>query len=1178
MRKRIWRMSEDKFDNKRPQIAFSEEVVTLVGIERQKLMGEFSMRCTGEHPMRGVVYTSNPYIRIIRPQFDGTEAVIRFEVLGQQYLEGDKLEGYFTILCNQQEYRLPFVVSFEKKHLMASTGEITSISDFSALAQGHWNEAMQLFFSPQFADFIASCDTSVQLAYAGYKKALPTEANFEEFLVAIGAKDPVDFTIRERIENFYRVSENRKETLVIAKNTWGYIQIDVSCDAPFITVEKDVITSDYFLGSSMLLNYYIHKNKMHAGQNRAKITFSSKGTKREIEIMATFDLEDEEKEVVSSPKKVCIASLQNTYKDFRFRKITTGDWCNKSIELLEELRQYKENSPWIQLMKAQCYIVNKQRQEALWIISDMKKEITDKSSAAWAYLLYLCTLLEPEESYVNRITQEIETIFREKSEDVRIFWFLLFLRQEYIADPAQKLKAIFQWLSAGHTSIFLYIEAYSVLEQESYLLQEFDKNSMQVMYWAAKHTRLSADLAEQIFSILDKEKEFDKKVFFLAKCAYEAKESQEAFSSITAYLLRTNTFNETSLPYFREAISLDLRLNGLYEAYMMSLPDDSTENLPQMLVMYFRYSCGLPYPKKALLYANIIANRKKDTNLYEQYLRSIETFAIEQMKLGHMNDNLAIIYQNVMEIGLVDSNMAELISGMIYMKKMVCLYPGIQRVFIYQEQYEIPVAVPVINYQAYVPILPGNYRLILERADGTLLSDTKAYSLQRLMYPERFLDRLRLLAPNALPFILADFDKKKCADDYSLEDIPRVKIFLESSLVSESYKRSKYKDIIAFFAKHCREEMLEYHFATRVDYDLLSRDTRRFVVQLFAQRQNMDRAYLMVREYDCLGVDDRVLLSICENQIKINEENQDEFLLALTGYLFSKKVFSTITLSYLVKYYIGPTADMICLWKEAKKEEIAALDLEENILFQALYAESLSPEVADIFDSYMTRGKDKMLMEAYINYWAHAYMLSSEGVPSHIFDYIAYYFKHGADLKESPKLAYMKYLSSRLHLEEYEYNVLDGLLQYYLSRNIYFKFYKNVDAKLMIKYHLYDKYFVEYCGNPKERVIISYQFDDKEVLTDEMSEMYDGIFVKQFVVFFGENIHYELYTPEISDSPVASDDLAISSDLQEGNLDRYDMLNAMQSAYIYGEDNQLAELMMQYQGLDVVTKELFTRV
>ena len=91
------------------------------GRQGERLQGEFFMHSTNEVSIRGIVYSSNPYVRIVKPQFDGMEATIRFEVLGQDYQEGDRLTGYFTIVCNQRECRFPFDVQFEGDRLYAST-------------------------------------------------------------------------------------------------------------------------------------------------------------------------------------------------------------------------------------------------------------------------------------------------------------------------------------------------------------------------------------------------------------------------------------------------------------------------------------------------------------------------------------------------------------------------------------------------------------------------------------------------------------------------------------------------------------------------------------------------------------------------------------------------------------------------------------------------------------------------------------------------------------------------------------------------------------------------------------------------------------------------------------------------------------------------------------------------
>ncbi|MBQ1604830.1 MAG: hypothetical protein II091_03780, partial [Lachnospiraceae bacterium] len=195
-----------------------------------------------------------------------------------------------------------------------------------------------------------------------------------------------------------------------------------------------------------------------------------------------------------------------------------------------------------------------------------------------------------------------------------------------------------------------------------------------------------------------------------------------------------------------------------------------------------------------------------------------------------------------------------------------------------------------------------------------------------------------------------------------------------------------------------------------------------------------------------------------------------------------------------------------------------------------------------------------------------------------LFTYLAYYFDKEVELKESCNLAYMKYLSQAGLLSDREFKLLDKLLKHYIRNNMYFAFYKNMDDRLIVKYHLYDKQFVEYRGNPGERVTITYRINDSEPVVEDMYEMYCGIFVKQFVIFFGEVISYEIYSEGMRELPAAKDELTISSDTDKEMSDRYDIINHMQNMYMYGEDVELAKDLKKYQGLDVVTKHLFTIV
>ena len=96
--------------------------------------------------------------------------------------------------------------------------------------------------------------------------------------------------------------------------------------------------------------------------------------------------------------------------------------------------------------EAQTLIINRQRQEASWILDDFKRTCEDHESPEWGYYLYLCTLMEREPSYVDRLTTEVEQIFKLHPDNSMLFWVLLFLKEEYYQKPAERLEAIRDWM------------------------------------------------------------------------------------------------------------------------------------------------------------------------------------------------------------------------------------------------------------------------------------------------------------------------------------------------------------------------------------------------------------------------------------------------------------------------------------------------------------------------------------------------------------------------------------------------------------------------------------------------------------------------------------------------------------------------------------------------------------
>ena len=94
-------------------------------------------------------------------------------------------------------------------------------------------------------------------------------------------------------------------------------------------------------------------------------------------------------------------------------------------------------------------------------------------------------------------------------------------------------------------------------------------------------------------------------------------------------------------------------------------------------------------------------------------------------------------------------------------------------------------------------------------------------------------------------------------------------------------------------------------------------------------------------------------------------------------------------------------------------------------------------------------------------------------------------------------------------------------------------------------------------------------------MEEDMIEMYDGLYVKQFILFYGDELRYEIYCDELSDDPLKSDTIVMSDepDIKNG---RFALMNSISRHSMYGENNELAADLKNYQGLDSVTKDLFT--
>ncbi len=258
--------------------------------------GRVALSCAKGAGLVGYVTSSNLLMHVRKDQVIGNPAQLQWYV-DATYLEaGTEEEGFFRVLCNHGEYKIPFRISVvgigerdKEKYSISqdvtsrdagsgtssletaapeTTAEIESPSPrpsgerLMELAGRDWQGALRVYYSKNYEYSIR--DESERLLYRGLSGHPGNEQNFEEYLMTVCAKEPVKYHIEAKeIRNELigtmpgRAGEKRntitRYSLPIHCEGWGYIGLQVEFSGKFLQPAEEfgpikVLTANRSLG------------------------------------------------------------------------------------------------------------------------------------------------------------------------------------------------------------------------------------------------------------------------------------------------------------------------------------------------------------------------------------------------------------------------------------------------------------------------------------------------------------------------------------------------------------------------------------------------------------------------------------------------------------------------------------------------------------------------------------------------------------------------------------------------------------------------------------------------------------------------------------------------------------------------------------------------------------------
>ena len=140
----------------------------------------------------------------------------------------------------------------------------------------------------------------------------------------------------------------------------------------------------------------------------------------------------------------------------------------------------------------------------------------------------------------------------------------------------------------------------------------------------------------------------------------------------------------------------------------------------------------------------------------------------------------------------------------------------------------------------------------------------------------------------------------------------------------------------------------------------------------------------------------------------------------------------------------------------------------------------------------------------------------------------------------------LKHLSTKPQLSEEEEKEAHTLLLAFTKQGLRFAFYKDLPEHLTEGFQIGDRMFIEERQRAEAKVTIHYRTNAEETWKSEpMRNMYQGIFVKEFLLFYGEKMEYYLtFTNRQGEGKTEVKTVSMTGEPKAGRT-RYQLLNQM---------------------------------
>ena len=1189
MRERINRLARGIVDAELPKIHLSQLSVEETLVSDTTYKRELFITSENTLYIKGLAYSSHSRVKIINPAFGGLRNHVVYDVDTSWCENGDTIKGSIHLVTNSGELEVPFLFHVEMPASLRVLSNLNTIEDFADLAQKDMDLALRLM---EYRDFIEAPfmqDMHIRTVYEGLKGHGNRQNALEEFFLALGVKESIQLTLSAANKSYDSLTDVISDKVVLKKNTWGYIYIEVRADGEFIELPKKVITQADFEGDRLDLRFKIHPERMHKGKNigAIKLLTVHGDTVIHIEAMGdtTVDITGRENEI--SKSGICrYFKLREEYESKTYLEAQT---LNKIQKELDAIRGANGNSLVLSLLQAETYLDSERADQAALCLDDCRDEILaerEKLGTLYCFYQYLQYRTKPSPDKKENVLR----LFRKKLDDKKGRFYLQMLMLKLQPVEVEDYPALFQSFKQqyknGCHSPFLYIETCKLLEACPYLLSAMDAFEIHALYYGAKKGMIGEKLAAQIASLTAGAKFFHKIHYRMLTTLYEQYPSKEMLTAVCCLLIKGNVRNEKSFAWYEQGIEEEISLTRLYEYFLYSLPKSYEKMMPKQVLLYFSYEhTHLDRSSRSRLYKNILNYVEPGTKLYRAYERSMEQFAMEQLFESRINSRLAVIYKHMIYRDIIDPQLAKVLPAILKSNRISCEDRAMKYVIVSNELLTGEDAYPLQDGVAYVPLYFDASVIMFQDSYGNRYVDIP-YTKDAAMNEPELEKKCFEVYPDHAMLKMRACQEIMEKDEIDGEEAHILECALDELPIKPLYQQKMMTKIISYYKGRLldEDEAMENEggmYLLRLDKKKLSRDKRVDICETLISQNYFAEAFEMIKDFGEDKIRIKRLLKLCSKMILENLFEEDDLLLHLAYRVFAAGQGEGVILDYLCEHYNGTSEEMYKLLVQAVREHVETYDLEERLLAQLMFSGN-DKYLDTVFDLYASRKKTSdVIVRAYFTLKCVGYFLRDAVPGDKVFAYLEGAVHSSSEIRKVPDiylLALTKFYSGLASLNEEQKVLCKRAMSVLTDQGLIFAYFKKLAPYADIPGDIMDKEIIEYHGSPTGRPILMVRIlpDEEGFHEEELRMVFKGIYIRQKLLFEGEIMEYEVYEIEDGVRVKKTEGEISCKEVPAGDKkNRFSCLNTMSLQLGTKDDLKLKETMTKYVTDNLAVEKLF---